>query len=644
MCGIAGLLDPSRGTPAAELLAIALDMADTLHRRGPDDRGAWADAGAGVALASRRLAIVDLSPLGHQPMVSACGRFTVAYNGEVYNHRDLRSDLERAGYDFQGQSDTEVLLAAVCVWGLDGALARCNGMFAFALWDREAQALHLVRDRLGEKPLYYGRVGGRLVFGSELKALRAHPGFGPEVDRDALAAYLRLSYVPSPFTIYRGVQKLPPGTVLTVGPDLGTTLPAPRTYWSLATTVAEATSHPFDGSPEDACDELDLLLRDAVASRMQADVPLGAFLSGGVDSSTVVALMQAQSARPVRTFTIAMPAAGFDESREATAVARHLGTDHTSVELTPEDALALVPRLPELYDEPFADPSQLPTLLVSQVARRDVTVALSGDGGDEVFAGYNRHVMARRLWHPLERVPRPMRSALGGALLRVPPSWWDRASGRLPARASVRNAGDKVQKLGALLVSATSAEPYRALISQWPDPAALVVGGTEPRTLLTDAGCWPPGLDATELMVFLDTAVSLPDDMLTKVDRASMGASLEARVPLLDHRVVELAWRLPLDLRIRGREGKWVLRRVLDRYVPRPLVGRPKMGFDPPLGEWLRGPLRDWAEGLLDARRLRGEGYIEPAPVRAAWHEHLSGRRNWDYRLWAILMFEAWLG
>jgi asparagine synthase (glutamine-hydrolysing) len=644
MCGIAGLLDPSRGTSAAELEAVALAMADTLHRRGPDDRGAWADAEAGVALASRRLAIVDLSPLGHQPMASACGRFTVAYNGEVYNHRDLRSELERAGYDFRGQSDTEVLLAAVCVWGLDGALARCNGMFAFALWDRDARALHLVRDRLGEKPLYYGRAGRRLVFGSELKALRAHPEFAPDVDRDALAAYLRLSYVPSPHTIYRGVHKLPAGTVLTVGPELGSTLPPPRPYWSLATAVTEARSHPFTGAAEDACEELDRLLRDAVASRMQADVPLGAFLSGGVDSSTVVALMQAQSDRPVRTFTIAMPAAGFDESREALAVARHLGTDHTSVELTPDDALALVPRLPELYDEPFADPSQLPTLLVSQVARRDVTVALSGDGGDEVFAGYNRHLVGRRLWQPLERVPGPVRAAFGRALLRVPPSWWDRAADRSPGRATIRNAGDKMQKLGALLGAATSSERYRAFTSQWPDPAELVVGGSEPHTLLNDAARWPPGLDATELMVFLDTAVSLPDDMLTKVDRASMGASLEARVPLLDHRVVELAWRLPLEMRIRGREGKWVLRRVLDGYVPDRLVSRPKMGFDPPLGEWLRGPLREWAEGLLDERRLRGEGFIEPGPVRAAWHEHLSGRRNWDYRLWAILMFEAWLG
>ncbi len=644
MCGIAGLLDVSRGTSAADLEAIALAMADTLHRRGPDDRGAWADAGAGVALASRRLAIVDLSPLGHQPMVSACGRFTVAYNGELYNHRDLRAELERAGYAFRGQSDTEVLLGAVCVWGLEGALARSNGMFAFALWDREARALHLVRDRLGEKPLYYGRVGRRVVFGSELKALRAHPGFAPEVDRDALALYLRLSYVPSPHTIYRGVHKLPPGTVLTLGPDLGPNLPAPRAYWSLAAAVDESISHPFEGSDDDACEEVDRLLRDAVARRMQADVPLGAFLSGGVDSSTVVALMQAQSDRPVRTFTIAMPAAGFDESREAIAVARHLGTDHTSVELGPGDALALVPRLSELYDEPFADPSQLPTLLVSQVARRDVTVALSGDGGDEVFAGYNRHVRGRRLWDPLERVPRRVRSAIGGGLLRVPPSWWDRAADRLPARATVRNAGDKVQKLGGLLGCASSLERYRALISQWPDPARLIVGSREPRTLLTDDAHWPAGLDATELMVFLDSAVSLPDDMLTKVDRASMGASLEARVPFLDHRVVELAWRLPLDMRIRGREGKWVLRRVLDRYVPRPLVSRPKMGFDPPLGEWLRGPLREWAEGVLDERRLRGEGFIEPGPVRAAWDEHLSGRRNWDYRLWAILMFEAWLG
>jgi asparagine synthase (glutamine-hydrolysing) len=642
MCGIAGLLDPSRGASAAELEAIVLEMADTMHRRGPDDRGAWADAAAGVALASRRLAIVDLSPLGHQPMVSACGRFTVAYNGEIYNHRALRPELERAGYALRGHSDTEVLLGAVCVWGLDAALARCNGMFAFALWDGRERTLHLVRDRLGEKPLYYGRAGGRLLFGSELKALRAHPGFAPEIDRDALAAYLRLSYIPSPHTIYRDVYKLPPGTVLTVGPDQGAPLPAPRPYWSLAAAVREAMSDPFTGSADDACAELDALLRDAVAMRMQADVPLGAFLSGGIDSSTVVALMQAQSERPVRTFTIAMPAAGFDESREAAAVARHLGTHHTSVELTPADALALVPRLPELYDEPFADPSQLPTALVSEVARRDVTVALSGDGGDEVFAGYNRHVMGRHVWGPLGRAPRSVRGALSGALLSVPPAWWDRASNRLPARVGVRNAGDKVQKLGELLTADGAAARYRALTSQW-DTAGLVIGGAEPRTVLTDATDRPVGLDETELMVFLDTAVSLPDDMLTKVDRASMGASLEARVPLLDHRIIELAWRLPIDLRVRGREGKWVLRRVLDRYVPRPLVDRPKMGFDPPLGEWLRGPLRAWAEDLLDARRLRAEGYVEPAPVRAAWDEHLAGRRNWDYRLWAVLVFEAWL-
>ena len=421
MCGIAGLLDPSQETSGPELEAIALSMVDTLHRRGPDDRGAWTDAAAGVALASRRLAIVDLSPQGHQPMVSASGRFTVAYNGEVYNHRDLRRELERTHHEFRGHSDTEVLLAAVSVWGLDGALARCNGMFAFALWDRDAQALHLVRDRLGEKPLYYGQVGRRLVFGSELKALRAHPGFGPDVDRDALAAYLRLSYIPTPHTIYRGVHKLPAGTVLTIGPGHGPTLPAPRPYWSLAATVERAMARPLAGTIDDACDELDALLRDSVAGRMQADVPLGAFLSGGVDSSTVVALMQAQSAWPVQTFTIAMPAAGFDESREAGAVARHLGTDHTSVELTPADALALVPRLPELYDEPFADPSQLPMLLVCEVARRAVTVALSGDGGDEVFAGYNRHVMGRRLWPSLERVPRALRGAAAPRCCRCPP-------------------------------------------------------------------------------------------------------------------------------------------------------------------------------------------------------------------------------
>jgi asparagine synthase (glutamine-hydrolysing) len=645
VCGIAGVLDPLGATPGHDLGHLARAMADRLRHRGPDSGGVWVDETAGIAFGHRRLSILDLSPHGAQPMHSRCGRYTLVFNGEIYNHGHLRASLEEVGVRFRGHSDTEVLLAAVAKWGLETALERSNGMFALALWDHRERVLSLARDRLGEKPLYYGWAGRHLVFGSELKVLAAHPDFRPDVDRGALALYLRYNYVPSPYSIYRNVWKLPPATVVTLARPVPGALQAPEPFWRLTDVVDGGTRNRVQGTEEDAADELDSLLGEAVALRMHADVPLGAFLSGGVDSSTVVALMQAQSGRPVRTFTVAMPEAGFDESEDAAAVARWLGTDHTEVELSVSDALELVPTLPVHYDEPFSDPSGLPTSLVCVAARRHVTVSLSGDGGDEVFGGYNRYLYSRQVLQRLRSLPRPARETASRLLLALSPAAWDRAIGRLepflPLRLRVRNPGDKAQKLGNLLRMADTGDLYLALVSHW-DGASPVEEGDAPSTLLDDPTTWPALEDLTEQMMFLDTAVSLPDDMLTKVDRASMSTGLEVRVPLLDHRVVEFAWRLPPGLKVGTDGGKHLLRRVLHRYVPASLIERPKMGFDPPLAAWLRGPLREWAECLLQERRLRDEGFLDPVRVREAWAEHVSGRRNRTYELWGALMFQAW--
>lgn len=622
-------------------------MADSLANRGPDDSGTWVDPAAGVALGHRRLAVVDLSDSGHQPMRSASGRYVVAFNGEVYDHVALRRRLEHLGHRFRGTSDTEVLLAAIEEWGLEGALGRCNAMFALAVWDRRERRLSLARDRLGEKPLFYGMAGGDVVFGSELKALRCHPGFVGEIDRRALALYLRHTYVPSPYCIYTGVRKLPAGTIVTIDASGQAGLPEPVPFWSLRDVVGRAAADPFVGDPDAATDALEELLADAVGLRLQADVPVGAFLSGGIDSSLVVALaQQAGGASPVRTFTVAMPDLHLDESAEAAAVAAHLGTDHTSVALSSSDALDLVPRLPTLYDEPFSDPSQLPMLLVSAVARRQVTVALSGDGGDESFGGYNRHVFGPMAWRRVHRVPRRLRGGVARGVLAVKPRHWDevgRRAGDTHPKLAVRNLGDKAHKLARILQVADEEGVYLSLASQWDDAAAVTGLAAEPPTAATERGACPSGTSAAEQMLFLDTTMALADGMLVKVDRASMAVSLEARVPLLDHRVVELAWSLPMSMKINGGQGKWILRKVLDRYVPRHLIDRPKMGFDPPIAAWLRGPLRGWADDLLDPRRLADQGWLDPTPVRARWDEHQRGTRNWDYHLWAVLQFQAWL-
>jgi asparagine synthase (glutamine-hydrolysing) len=652
MCGLTGFWQP-RGCGADEAQAIIRRMADTLIHRGPDDAGAWLDVSAGLALGHRRLAILDLSPAGHQPMLSASGRFVIAFNGEIYNHLALRDELAKVGAGgtaWRGHSDTETLLAAVEAWGVEAALKKAVGMFVLALWDGETRTLTLARDRMGEKPLYYGWQGGVFLFGSELKALRAHPAFAGEIDRDALALYLRHNYVPAPFSIYRGIYKLPPGTYLHVSErDAQARItPTPQPYWSVHHVVHDGQSHPFTGSDAEAIETLDGLLRQSIRGQMLADVPLGAFLSGGVDSSTVVALMQAQASRPVKTFTIGFHEQDYNEAEHAHAVAAHLGCEHTELYVSAEQAMAVIPRLPTLYDEPFADSSQIPTFLVAQLAREHVTVSLSGDGGDELFGGYNRYFWTRRIWNRLGRLPLSIRRALAAFLVAPSPQAWNlvfRAlKPMLPKRLNVSLAGDKVHKLAELVMLDSPEAVYRYLVSHWKHPAEeLVIGASEPETILQRPQDWPALAFLEERMMYLDQMTYLPDDILVKVDRAAMGVSLETRVPLLDHRVVEFAWRLPLHMKIRNGQGKWLLRQVLYQYVPQSLIERPKMGFGVPLDRWLRGPLKVWAEDLLSEARLEREGFFHPAPIREKWAEHLSGRRNWAYYLWDVLMFQAWL-
>jgi asparagine synthase (glutamine-hydrolysing) len=644
MCGIAGFLNGN--STLSEARDIVTTMADAMVHRGPDDAGVWVDERARIALGHRRLSIVDLSPAGHQPMQSASERYVIAFNGEIYNWRTLRVQLERAGTPcWRGNSDTEVLLGAIDHWGLEATLLRCTGMFAFALWDKQEQLLYLVRDRLGEKPLYYGWLGDTFLFGSELKALRSHPKWMGRIDRGALALLLRHNYVPSPYSIYESIYKLPPGTYLSVTRNERDQ--SLKCYWSARAICEGGAAVPLKASEQDLTAVLDDLLRESIAQQMVADVPLGAFLSGGVDSTTVVALMQAQSSRPVRTFTIGFHEDGYNEAHHAKAIAQHLGTDHTELYVTPNEAMSVIPRLPALYDEPFADSSQIPTLLVAQLAKKHVTVSLSGDGGDELFGGYNRYFLGRKLWNGTRHLPLPVREALARSLYSLAPDSWDRCFGMvgraLPASLRYANIGDKAHKLAEVLTARDADAIYYGLISHWKNPSNVVIASAEPATALSDPNERAALPDFTLRMMYQDLVTYLPDDILVKVDRAAMGVSLETRVPLLDHHVVEFAWRVPLSMKIRGGQGKWLLRQVLYKYVPKKLIERPKMGFGVPIGHWLRGPLRGWAEDLLSQPRLAREGYFHPHAIREKWDEHLSGRRNWQYYLWDVLMFQAWL-
>jgi asparagine synthase (glutamine-hydrolysing) len=639
MCGITGFWTSKVGI---ELRETAGEMARAIRHRGPDDSGEWTDIKAGLAVAHRRLSILDLSPQGHQPMLSPSGRYVIVFNGEVYNYEELRKELPRQAW--KGHSDTEVMLAAFEHWGIERSLHRFIGMFAFAVWDQEERKLYLVRDRLGIKPLYYGWVHGTFLFGSELKALRAHPCFQAQIDRGSLALLMRHNYIPHPYSIYEGVKKLPPGTLLkVVSPEQ---IAEPSAFWSAREIAEFGSRNPLALDPQAAMEQLEELLRDAIRLRMLADVPLGAFLSGGVDSSTVVALMQSLSARPVRTFSIGFEESGYNEAPYAAAVANHLGTHHTELYLSPADAQAVIPQLPCFYDEPFSDSSQIPTYLVSRLARQSVTVALSGDGGDELFAGYPRYELAAKM-SSLKMIPQFARRGAASVLRFLSAETWNKlfrhAAPLIPKKLFARRPGEQMDRLAALLRADSSEQVYLSFLSHWDSPAELVPGSIEHGTALTDPQRQALLSEPIPRMMFLDLVSYLPDDILTKVDRASMAVSLEARVPILDHRVVEFAWKLPMSLRVRNRKEKWLLRQLLYKFVPPSLIERPKMGFGIPIGAWLRGALRDWAEELLNPVRVKQEGFFDPGLVRRVWNEHVSGERNWQYHLWDVLMFQAWL-
>ena len=657
MCGIAGFLNS--GACAAEAADILLKgMASQLHHRGPDGGGQWCDPEAGIGLSHRRLAILDLTPAGQQPMVSACGRWQLVFNGEIYNHLDLRQQLERAGVAprWRGHSDTETLLAALATWGVADTLPRLVGMFALALWDRQQRQLVLARDRFGEKPLYYAEArnsrGEPLVlFGSELPALMVHPGYDRTLDRRATALYFRHAYVPAPWSIHERTRKLTPGCWLTVGPDdlalgINAFQQREKTYWSALATAEEGLRQPFDGNPEQAVDAVAQALSKAVARQSLSDVPLGAFLSGGIDSSVVVAVLQAQTPRPVNTFSIGFEDPEFNEAPYAAAVARHLGTNHTEMTVTGSDALAVIPQLPAMYGEPFADSSQIPTALVARLARQHVTVALSGDAGDELFGGYNRYVIATALWRKLGLLPRCLRQGVAAGVKSLPASSWQRllepANRLLSVRRRQRNVGEKLHKLASVLACSSPQQLYVRLVSQWPNTDGLVVGSREHDPAVLDPGLWLQGAGLENQMMLLDTLTYLPDDILVKVDRAAMAVSLETRIPMLDPELFALAWSLPLQHKIDAGRGKLPLRAVLARYLPEALIERPKMGFGVPLASWLRGPLRDWGETLLDPTRLKQQGLLEVAPAQQCWSDHQQGRIEGHYQLWPLLMLQAW--
>jgi len=650
MCGISGFIETYASTLPSEAQMILQKMGSAIYYRGPDDTGLWFDEDANVGFVHRRLSILDLSASGHQPMHSHCKRYVLVFNGEIYNHLQLRLELLNTTLqsEWHGHSDTETLLSAFATWGVKVTLQRAVGMFAFALWDKVERRLTLGRDRLGEKPLYYGWLGNgsdiTFVFGSELKALRAHPKFDNPINRGALALYLQHCSVPAPHSIYENIFKLQPGYLLTLQlDDLAEKRIVHEQYWSLQEVVRQGIADPLLDE-QDAIARLDSALREAVSLQAVADVPLGAFLSGGVDSSAIVAVMQAQSDRPVQTFTVGFDEAGFDESPYAAAVAKHLGTDHHEIRVTSNHARSVISLLPQMYDEPFADSSQIPTYLVCQAARESVTVALSGDAGDELFGGYNRYFWGKRIWNRISWLPPAFRQALGSGIQGLSTESWDGLGKLFPGNHRIARLGDKAYKLAHRMKTVSSLDDlYRSLVTEWPKDIDLVKGARSLQTQLDNSALVAGLTDAEHRMMLWDSLTYLPDDILTKVDRAAMAVSLETRIPFLDFRVVELAWRCPLEMKIKDGQGKHLLRQVLYKYVPKELIERPKAGFAIPVGQWLRGPLRDWAEALLDENRLVAEGYFFPAPIRRIWSQHLSKTHDWTTRLWAVLMFRAWL-
>lgn len=641
MCGITGFWSFTEQLSGLSLDRIVQEMADQLTSRGPDSSGAWWEKEAHLAFGHRRLAIVDLSATGHQPMTSASGRFVMTYNGEIYNAPELHENLVEKGYSFRGTSDTEVILAACEAYGVEDAVKQLIGMFAFALWDARDRKLHLVRDRLGVKPLYWGLHQQTLFFGSQLKSFRPHPLWRPELNRDILPNFFRFCYIPGPSSIYKGIQKLTPGCIATIeGKNKITVKP----YWSMEEAIRQGRIQQPDRSPLEWVDQLDALLKDAVKRCMVSDVPIGAFLSGGIDSSTVVALMQAQSSSPVQTFSIGFEEESYNEAPHATAVARHLGTRHHELYLRSSEALEIIPTIPEWCDEPFADSSQIPAFLVSRLAQKHLKVCLSGDGGDELFAGYARYFQANRFWDRLSPIPLTLRKMAAVGIKSLSVAQWDVLNGLIPGGRTRPFIGDKAHKLASLLTCPDRKALYLNLISLWDNPASLVVDRKKsaeslPSPWLADAD--RSGNAFIEEMQYIDSLTYLPDDILSKVDYASMAVSLESRVPLLDHRVVEFAWSIPLALKLKHPEGKWILRQVLKKYVPESLTERPKMGFGVPIDQWLRGPLRPWAEELLSEPSLKNAG-LNVNPIRQRWEEHQSGIRNWHYSLWPVLMFQAW--
>lgn len=638
MCGIVGYWNP-QGADSSVVERMAL----RIQHRGPDDSGVWMNEDSTLALGHRRLSILDLSESGHQPIVSPCGKFTLSFNGEIYNHLGLRKELEREGghFDWKGHSDTESLLASLRHWGTEGALMRLNGMFAFALWDAVEKTLTLARDRMGEKPLYFGSNGSTFFFGSELKSFSSHPNWHGEIDRDALSLFMRHNYIPAPWSIYKNIQKLLPAHYVVVR-EYGKVVSSPQCYWNLGEIASDGVKTDV-GTPEECIDELDTLLGQSVMSRMASDVPIGAFLSGGFDSSVVVALMQSKSSQPIKTFTIGFHEQGHNEAHHAKEVAKHLGTEHTELYVTPEESIAVIPKLPTIWDEPFSDSSQIPTLLVSELARRKVTVSLSGDGGDELFCGYTRYTKGYQAWKTLQALPAPARKLLGMLIEKFPAKPVEQLLQFFPKRFQVPHLADRLPKLGGVIRERSGAAYYRRLISHRNQPDEIVVGATEPKTLFDTYNESATLPDLRDQMMYLDSLTYLPDDILTKVDRSSMSVGLEARVPLLDHKVVEFAWKTPMSLKYRDGKGKWLLREVLYKYIPREMMERPKMGFGVPIEQWLKGPLREWAEELLSPERLRNEGYFEVDQIRTMWEEHVTDKRRWHYSLWDVLMFQAWL-